>query len=320
MRSRRALTPPFPRAADYMRCEMGIPEAEVSPLCLSTYLEYGTTMAGLRVRRPRAPLSPAPVRLRRAQPDPARPCSTPPAVRARRTARSAAALAACAASRGNAARPFRRRLAAVARAHAPRAARAPPQAMGYDIDDVKWHAAAHGRVRHEKHLAADPQLRAMLQSIPLPLYVFTNADEAHAETCLRLLGVRDLFKGVIHYETMQRVAMERGLPASRVLCKPAVDAFAAALALAGGAAAEHTLFLDDSARNCGGAAAAGLTAVQVGAREPCEGALAALPDVRHLREVVPELWGAALAPAPAAAGEQMAEHTVSEAAAIEVLA
>jgi pyrimidine and pyridine-specific 5'-nucleotidase len=193
--------------------------------------------------------------------------------------------------------------------------------MGYDIDDVKWHAVAHGRVRHEKYLTADPALRAMLASIPLPLYVFTNADDTHAEACLRLLGVRDLFKGVITYETMQRVAKERGLPASRVLCKPAVDAFEAALQLAGGAIASRTLFLDDSARNCGGAAAAGLTAVQVGAREPCEGALAAVPDVRHLREVVPELWGAALAPAPApATANEAVEHAVAETAAIEVVA
>jgi pyrimidine 5'-nucleotidase len=193
--------------------------------------------------------------------------------------------------------------------------------MGYEIDDVKWHGVAHGRVRHEKHLAADPQLRAMLASIPLPLYVFTNADDAHAETCLRLLGVRDLFKGVITYEQMQRVAAEQGLPPSRVLCKPAVDAFAAALQLAGGAVASRTLFLDDSARNCAGAAAAGLTAIQVGTREPCEGALAALPDVRHLREVVPELWGAALAPAPApATAKEAMEHAVAETAAIEVVA
>ena len=179
---------------------------------------------------------------------------------------------------------------------------------------------AHGRVKHEKHLAADPQLRAMLASIPVPLYVFTNADDTHAETCLRLLGVRDLFKGVITFETMQRVAKERGLPPTRVLCKPSVEAFAAALQLAG-AEASRTLFLDDSARNCAGAAAAGLTAIQIGTREPCEGALAALPDVRHLREVVPELWGAApaSAPAPATAKEAL-EHAAADAAAIEVVA
>jgi FMN phosphatase YigB (HAD superfamily) len=120
---------------------------------------------------------------------------------------------------------------------------------------------------------------------------------------------------------MQRCAKAAGLPAWRVLCKPAVDAFHAALALAGGAVAERTLFLDDSARNCAGAAAAGLTAVQVGAREPCEGALAALPDVRHLREVVPELWGVVAAPAaaPAPAGVEL-EHAAADATAVAVQA
>ncbi len=126
-------------------------------------------------------------------------------------------------------------------------------------------------------------------------------------------------QGIITYEDMQRCAASLGLPPSRVLCKPAVDAFQAALALAGGAVAERTLFLDDSARNCGGAAAAGLTAVQVGAREACEGALAALPDVRHLRDVVPELWGTTAAPAAALSGPAPAGE-VEHAAAVEVQA
>jgi hypothetical protein len=49
-------------------------------------------------------------------------------------------------------------------------------------------------VRYERHLTNDPALRAMLASVPLPLYVFTNGDDAHAEACLKALGVRDLFK------------------------------------------------------------------------------------------------------------------------------
>jgi hypothetical protein len=68
------------------------------------------------------------------------------------------------------------------------------QAAGHVIDERAWHACAHGRVHYERHLTTDPALRAMLASVPLPLYVFTNADDAHAEACLKALGVRDLFK------------------------------------------------------------------------------------------------------------------------------
>jgi hypothetical protein len=144
--------------------------------------------------------------------------------------------------------------------------------------------------------------------------------QAHASAVVHVPA-----QGVITYESMQRCAATLGLPAWRVLCKPAPDAFCAALQLAGNASASRTLFLDDNARNCAGAAAAGLTAVQVGAREPCEGALAAVPDVRHLQEVVPELWASAASPAspapaaaPASANE--VQHTAASAEAVSVLA
>ena len=47
------------------------------------------------------------------------------------------------------------------------------------------------------HIKPDPELRAMLQSIALPKWVFTASIKAHAERCLDLLGVGDLFEGII---------------------------------------------------------------------------------------------------------------------------
>ena len=55
----------------------------------------------------------------------------------------------------------------------------------------------HGTLPYEQMLQEDRPLRQLLQSINLPKYVFTNADEKHAETCLRLLDISDLFQ-VIH--------------------------------------------------------------------------------------------------------------------------
>ena len=71
------------------------------------------------------------------------------------------------------------------------------QANGYQIDFDHWHAAVHGTLPYEQMLQEDRPLRQLLQSIDLPKYVFTNADKKHAETCLRLLDISDLFK-VIH--------------------------------------------------------------------------------------------------------------------------
>ena len=65
---------------------------------------------------------------------------------------------------------------------------------GYQIDFDDWHAYVHGTLPYERLLAEDSAMRALLQSIPLPKYVFTNADRAHAERCLRLMGITDLFQ------------------------------------------------------------------------------------------------------------------------------
>ena len=68
------------------------------------------------------------------------------------------------------------------------------QANGYQIDFDHWHAAVHGTLPYERMLHEDKPLRQLLKSIDLPKYVFTNADSKHAETCLRLLGIADLFQ------------------------------------------------------------------------------------------------------------------------------
>lgn len=69
-----------------------------------------------------------------------------------------------------------------------------PQANGYHIDFDDWHAAVHGTLPYDRMLREDKAMRQLLQSIDLPKFVFTNADSKHAETCLRLLGIADLFQ------------------------------------------------------------------------------------------------------------------------------
>jgi len=184
--------------------------------------------------------------------------------------------------------------------------------QGHIIDADHWHAFVHGRIQQSAHLKPDPELRRLLLSLPQRKYIFTNADDKHAEACLRVLGVHDLFLGIITFESLQRVAAARG--SSAILCKPAPEAFLAALELAG-AVAESTLFCDDSLRNVAGAAEVGIAAVVVGTAEMCPGAVAAVLDIRHLHAAVPMLWTAA-APAEEAPAEEALEHGE----AIEVLA
>jgi pyrimidine 5'-nucleotidase len=43
----------------------------------------------------------------------------------------------------------------------------------------------------------DPSLRALIQAIPYPRWVFTASIREHAERCLERLGIQDLFLGII---------------------------------------------------------------------------------------------------------------------------
>ena len=68
------------------------------------------------------------------------------------------------------------------------------QAEGYKLDADHFHQAVHGSIDYARHLKPDLELRELLLSIQLPRVVFTNADRAHAERCLELMGIADCFE------------------------------------------------------------------------------------------------------------------------------
>ena len=51
----------------------------------------------------------------------------------------------------------------------------------------------HGSLPYDELLHKDVKLIQLLKSIPLPKYIFTNADINHANTCLRIMGLEGLF-------------------------------------------------------------------------------------------------------------------------------
>jgi putative hydrolase of the HAD superfamily len=73
----------------------------------------------------------------------------------------------------------------------------------------------------ERYLTPDPELRALLLSLPQPKWIFTNADEGHARRVLAVSNLSDCFDGIIDVR------------ASRFACKPEPVAYQGALALAG---------------------------------------------------------------------------------------
>lgn len=130
-----------------------------------------------------------------------------------------------------------------------------------------------------EYLQPAPELAALLASLPQPKWIFTNADAAHAGRVLNVLGLADLFVGVID------------VTAIGYACKPTPAAYQAALALAGEPDPRCCVLLDDSPRNLAPARALGFTTVLVGAGgRPDPAASLSIPSLLSLPQAMPELW------------------------------
>ncbi|CAN1199894.1 Uncharacterized protein C24B11.05 [Linum perenne] len=159
------------------------------------------------------------------------------------------------------------------------------KALGYEFDNDEFHACVHGTLPYNK-LKPDPVLRNLLHSMPQRKIIFTNADKAHAAEALKTLGLEDCFEGIICFETLN--PPETG---TRILCKPSVEAFEAAIRIAD-VDPSKTIFFDDSTRNIASAKLAGLHTVIVGSSVLVQGADHALSSIHNIREAIPEIWGA----------------------------
>ena len=119
---------------------------------------------------------------------------------------------------------------------------------GIDVEDYLQYV-------HEVDLSQviepDYQLKAALSSLPQEKWIFTNASRQHANNVLGLLGISDLFMGVIDVLDTEP------------WCKPHPEAFEIALKLAGGPEPAETLFVDDLETNLDAARKLGLQTLRV---------------------------------------------------------
>eukprot|EP00887_Chlorella_sp_A99_P002750 scaffold6.g2750.t1 len=173
-------------------------------------------------------------------------------------------------------------------------------AKGHVIDYDDWHLNVHATLDYESYLAPDPELRSLLESLPAPKWVFTNADAAHAERCLAILGVRHCFRGVVCFESVMAAAAARGWSrhGRPVVCKPNRQAYALAAEAAGGPAPAATLWLDDSTRNITAGHRLGWQTVLVGRTGVDTPADHQIARIHDLRTAMPWLWQATPPPAP----------------------
>lgn len=158
--------------------------------------------------------------------------------------------------------------------------------LGYEFDNDEFHKYVHGSLPYES-LKPDPLLRNLLLSTPQRKILFTNSDKAHAIRALRKLGMEDCFEGIICFETLNHP--DDPLSKSRILCKPSVEAFEAAISIAN-LDPKRTIFFDDSARNIASGKAAGLHTVIVGRSELVPGADYALRSIHNMKEALPDIW------------------------------
>jgi len=166
--------------------------------------------------------------------------------------------------------------------------------FGVELDD--WHKAVHGTLDYKALLPPNPELRDLLQSLPMPKDIFTNADRIHAGVCLDHIGIKDCFEDIISFDCIVDQARAMAPPGASkkdlmagVFCKPDLRSFEYALKRVGAEAAT-TMFLDDSVANIKAAKAAGLQTVLVGRKDLCEGADFAIENFLQLREAAPHLW------------------------------
>lgn len=124
----------------------------------------------------------------------------------------------------------------------------------YELDVDEYLQHCHG-VDLSDLIAPDPELRALLDRLPLRKAVLTNAPRAHARQVLGLLGVADLIERVIAIEDLAYAP------------KPAPTAYATALAQLEIEASACT-FVDDVLAFARAAAREGMRAVWKTASAP----------------------------------------------------
>lgn len=125
----------------------------------------------------------------------------------------------------------------------------------YHVDPDRYLAYVHD-LPLEEFIAPDPQLHAILSSLPQEKWIFTNADANHARRVLARLGLEDCFTGIID------------VCALGYICKPHREAYLRAMRLAGADRPEECLLFDDSPRNLMPARELGMMTVLVLSGQP----------------------------------------------------
>ena len=135
--------------------------------------------------------------------------------------------------------------------------------INYAVDADEYLAFVHD-VPLESHLQPDPELRGVIEALPVRKYIFTNADCAHAARVLKALDLDGLWDGCIDVHDIAPYS------------KPMPESFSLALKAAGSPDPHTCVLLDDQARITRAARNLGMFTILVGKESAGEDADAAL--------------------------------------------
>jgi len=139
----------------------------------------------------------------------------------------------------------------------------------FPVDTEDYLAFVHA-VPLERYIHPDPATRAMLTGLPGRKFIFTNADRAHAERVLKVVGLERLFDGILDVHVIAPY------------CKPMPGSFELALKAAGRPDPASCVLIDDQARITRAAREQGLFAVLMGKDGPSPDADAVIARLTDL--------------------------------------
>jgi putative hydrolase of the HAD superfamily len=149
-------------------------------------------------------------------------------------------------------------------------------ALNHNVQREAYLAYVHD-IPLENYLGEDPALQAALRTLPQKKWILTNSDRHHAKRVTALLGVADLFDGLIDVLAMNGDN------------KPQASVYRLALEIAGETSAENCVFLDDVANNLGAAYELGFFTVLVGTQQPHPAARLSILKAADLIAAMPQL-------------------------------
>jgi len=149
--------------------------------------------------------------------------------------------------------------------------------INYDIDAKDYLAYVHDLPLAE-YIRPDPELKKIMDSLPQKRWIFTNADDNHANRVLRILGLEGCFDGIID------------ILAVDYACKPDKLAYQRALTITGEANPAECVIFDDSIRNLTPASELGFFTVLVSKNGSQAAVNRVVPSLHDLSEYMPELW------------------------------